>query len=42
MGLGEQGQADGNFYVVGMYHPPGNMDGGFHENVQRLSKYTEH
>ncbi|XP_028392284.1 cell wall protein PRY3-like isoform X2 [Dendronephthya gigantea] len=36
--VGEEGQADGNFYVVAEYDPRGNMDGGFAENVKELRK----
>jgi hypothetical protein len=40
-GLGEEGQADGNFYVVAAYDPRGNMVGGYAENVERPSEYME-
>ena len=36
-GLGEEGQAGGNFYVVAGYDPKPNMKGGYEENVHRLS-----
>ncbi len=37
-GLGEAGQANGKFYVVGAYDPRGNMVGGYEANVQKPSK----
>ncbi|XP_028397249.1 uncharacterized protein LOC114521058 [Dendronephthya gigantea] len=36
--MGEEGQADGNFFVVAEYYPRGNMDGGFADNVKELRK----
>ncbi|XP_028397233.1 cadherin-related family member 5-like [Dendronephthya gigantea] len=36
--VGEEGQADGHFYVVAEYDPRGNMDGGYEKNVKELRK----
>ena len=37
-GLGEEGRAGGNFYVVAAYDPRGNMKGGYEENVHELKR----
>ena len=39
-GIGEEGQTGQNFYVVAAYYPPGNMDGGYEDNVQRAREYA--
>ena len=39
IGIGEAGQARGNFYIVARYYPPGNVEGEYKENVLPFSKY---
>ncbi|XP_046845946.1 scoloptoxin SSD552-like [Xenia sp. Carnegie-2017] len=38
LGMGEEGQTGQNFYAVAEYDPPGNVDGGYEDNVQIARK----
>ena len=38
--MGEEGQTGQNFYAVAEYDPPGNVDGGYEDNVQSPREYV--
>ena len=39
--MGEEGQTGQNFYAVAEYDPPGNVDGGYEDNVQIAREYVK-